>query len=76
MSKSKVVLQIESESKDCFGVYELCTLIDGRPYIYFINSEYILRKVKSLIYRHKSGKAINVLKQWNLKNVQVLNRTK
>ena len=55
-------LLIESTSRDSFGVIEVKTILNGKPYTFPITSEFALRKVQSLLRRHKPGKALQLLR--------------
>lgn len=65
--RQKLTFCLEVVSKDFFGIFTVETLINGKEYTFCLNSEYILRKIESLIHRHKSGKALNLIKKWNVK---------
>jgi hypothetical protein len=65
--RRKLSVVIEVEHKDFFGFYTLEVLINQKSYTYYLNSEFALRKVKSLLYRHKAGRALKVLKLFNIK---------
>ena len=63
----KLTLSLISYTRDCFGVYEIRVLINGKSYTYPINSEYIFRKIKKMIRLHKPGKAIHLLSAFKTK---------
>lgn len=58
----KLTICLVSKIRDCFGVIEVCVLINGKEYTYPISSEFKLRKIESLLYRKKPGKALNLLR--------------
>jgi len=64
MEKRKLSVELESITKDIFGVYEVRALVNEKTYTFPITSEFILRKVKSLLRRKKPGKALYLLKQF------------
>jgi hypothetical protein len=53
--------KIGSKTKDEFGIWEIEIFINGNLYTYPITSEFAVRKVESLLRRHKPGKALHVL---------------
>jgi len=59
----KLTCLLTSETKDFFGVWEVEVLVNGKTYTFPISSEFLLRKFKSLLYRHKPGKALALLKK-------------
>lgn len=56
-----LTISLIDELIDCFGVIEVHILINERPYTYPINSEFALRKFKSLLRRKKFNKALKIL---------------
>jgi hypothetical protein len=62
----KLTLSVLSKVKDVFGLWEVDVKINSKVYTYQISSEYLLRKVDSLIYRHKPGRALYLLKIANV----------
>lgn len=62
----KLTLQVVSKSKDCFGVWEVNVLINSKPYTYNLTSEFAARQIDKLVNK-KPGKALALLKQFNLK---------
>lgn len=66
MSKKghNLTISLISESTDQFGVIEVGVLINEKLYTYPITSEFALRKIKSLLFRHKPGKALKLLQMF------------
>jgi hypothetical protein len=64
MSKKiqKLNLSLEAIIKNPFGLYEVHTLINGKPYTFPITSEFAVRKIQSLLRRNKPGKALSLLR--------------
>ena len=62
-------LTIQAEEKDIFGLYHLSVLIDSKEYSFHLASEWALRQVKIALKRRRPGRAINVLKQFNLMDI-------
>ena len=54
-------------SKSEFGLFEVVVLINQKPYSYRLNSEWAVRKFQTLFDKGWNGKALNVLKKFNLK---------
>ena len=77
MSKKgqKLTISLESKTKDWSGVYELIINISGKRYTYLITSEFAVRKIEQLIRRRKPGKALNVLRLFNI-GKEVYNESK
>jgi hypothetical protein len=60
-------LTLEVVSKDFFGVFTVQALIDEKPYTFVLNSEYAIRQVQKLIRQRRPGRALNMLKKFNVK---------
>lgn len=65
--RQKLTLLMESKSKTWAGYYEVSVLINGKRYTYFITSEFALRKAERFIAKSYYGKAIALLKKFNIK---------
>jgi hypothetical protein len=61
--RQHLTLFLVSKSKDCFGVWEVCVLINGKEYTYPVSSEYAVVKVERLLRgpHPKYGKALHLL---------------
>ena len=62
--KVKPAVKIISKTRDCFGVWEVSVLINGRAYTYPVDSEYIVRKIEKMLRFRKPGKALHLLSQF------------
>jgi hypothetical protein len=60
-------LTLEVVSKDFFGIFTVHALIDEKPYTFVLNSEYAIRQVQKLIRQRRPGRALNMLKKFNVK---------
>jgi len=65
--RQKLTLCLECISKDFFGVFKIDALVNGKTYTFHTSSEYSVRKVEELIKKRRPGKALNLLKLFNLK---------
>ena len=59
--RQKLTICLLSKAKDWAGVWEVRIMINDKPYIYFINSEYALEKFEKLLRQKKPGKALHLL---------------
>jgi hypothetical protein len=59
-------LTLEVISKDFFGVFTVQAWVDAKQYTYVLGSEYAIRQVQKLIRQHRPGKALNMLKKFNI----------
>jgi len=50
-----------------FGLFEILVVINKKPYSYRIDSEWAVRKFHFFFYKGWNGKALNILKKFNLK---------
>lgn len=66
-NSQKLTICLIAETKDSFGVIEVSIKINGKDFTYPITSEFALRKFKSLLRRHKPGKALHLLKLFTVK---------
>jgi len=62
-------LIIQSVERDFFGVFHLSILIDGKEYSFHISSEFALRQANLAMKKHRPGRALNILKQFNHKEI-------
>jgi hypothetical protein len=62
-------LIIQSEEKDIFGVFHLSVLVDSKEYTFHLTSEYALRQAKNSIRKRRPGRALNILKDFNRKEI-------
>jgi len=60
-------LILEVVSRDFFGVFTVQALIDTKPYTFAVNSEYAIRQIQKLIRQRRPGRALNMLKKFNVK---------
>lgn len=60
----KMTLCLGSCIKDEFGVYEQEVFINGKLYTYPLSSEFIIRKINTLVRRKKFGAAIQLLNKF------------
>ena len=67
--KDEVRLIIQTEEKDIFGVFHLGILIDSKEYTFHLSSEYAVRKVKTALRKQRPGRALNILKNFNHKEI-------
>lgn len=63
----KLTLCLESVKRDFMGVFKVVALINKIPYTFYINSEYAVRKTEELIKKHRPGRALKLLKDFNIK---------
>lgn len=66
----KLTICLISKFKDFAGVWEVVVEIKGKPYTFAIASEFAVRTAECLIAQHKPGKALNLLKQFALKETR------
>jgi hypothetical protein len=61
--RQKLTCLLLSKAKDCFGIWEVCILINDKEYTYPITSEFAVNKFEKLLRcKHpKPGKALHLL---------------
>ena len=47
------------------GLHEVMVVADGKPYTYYLESEYAVNKFLAYYHKEQYGKAINVLNKHN-----------
>lgn len=59
----KLTISLLSKTKDFFGIWEVCVLINGKEYTYPVTSEYAVEKFERLLRgpHPKPGKALHML---------------
>jgi len=67
MPKPKLEVTIISETRDCFGVWEVTVAVNKKIYTYPIDAEFGLKKVRKMIRLKKYGKALHLLSLYKLK---------
>lgn len=65
--RQKLTVCLTSKVRDIFGVWHCEVVIGKKEYSFHIVSEFAVRKVEQLIRRHRPGAAVNLLKQFNVK---------
>ena len=65
----KVILL--SKVRDLFGFWELCITINDKQYTYYLSSEFGVRQFEKKLYKKMPGKALQVLRKFNHKEVKV-----
>jgi hypothetical protein len=55
-----------SKVRDFNGIWEVSILLNGKAYTYPITSEFAVRKFESLLYRHKPGRALEILRKFKI----------
>ena len=63
----KLTIRLVAIRTDIFGVIEVDVILNNKLYTYPITSEFALRKVQSLLYRHKPGRALKVLEMFKVR---------
>ena len=66
--RQNLTICLVSKIKDFNGVWEVEVLINSKTYTYPINSEFALNKIESLLYRHKYGSVLKLLKLFKINN--------
>ena len=59
-------LTLEVVSRDFFGVFTVQALVDAKHYTFVVNSEYAIRQIQKLIRQRRPGRALNMLKKFNV----------
>jgi hypothetical protein len=62
----KLTVYLMSKIRDCFGVWEVEVVINGKPYTYPLSSAFAVSAFEDLLYKKKPGKALQVLKKFKI----------